>query len=205
MNHPERSPERDAALAVVMDLVPEHGWAMTSLRQVVADPDELSLLFPSGTSDLIEAGCDLADRQMEGDAAAADLNELGLSKRVKAVIALRFARQRANRDAIRRAISVLALPRHFGLSLKITARTVDAILHAAGDSSADFTWYTKRAILAAIYTATLLYWLRDYSEDDSETLAFLDRRLAGIGRLGKARGRLDRLLHRVRPEKAAEV
>jgi ubiquinone biosynthesis protein COQ9 len=205
MSHPERSPERDAALAVVLDLVPEHGWAMTSLRQVVADPDELSLLFPGGTSDLIEASCDLADRQMESDAAAADLSELGLIKRVKAVIALRFARQRANRDAIRRAISVLVLPRHFGLSLKITARTVDAILHAAGDRSADFTWYTKRATLVAVYTATLLYWLRDYSDDDSETLEFLDRRLAGIGRVGKARGRLDRLLHRVRPEKAAEI
>ena len=125
MNHPERSPERDAALAVVLDLVPEHGWSLTALRQVVADPDELSLLFPGGTSDLIEASCDLADRQMEQDAASADLSELGLIKRVKAVIAMRFARQRANRDAIRRAIAVLALPRHLPLSLKITTRTVD--------------------------------------------------------------------------------
>ena len=205
MNHPERSPERDAALAVVLDLVPEHGWSLTALRQVVADPDELSLLFPGGTSDLIEASCDLADRQMEQDAASADLSELGLIKRVKAVIAMRFARQRANRDAIRRAIAVLALPRHLPLSLKITTRTVDSILHTAGDRSADFTWYTKRATLAAVYTATLLYWLRDYGEDDSATLEFLERRLAGIGRVGRARGRLDRLFNRVRPTKAAEI
>jgi ubiquinone biosynthesis protein COQ9 len=72
----------------------------------------------------------------------------------------------------------------------ITARTVDSIWHAAGDRSADFSWYTKRAILASVYGTTLLYWLRDMSEDDEDTLAFLDRRLAGVGRIGKARARI---------------
>jgi ubiquinone biosynthesis protein COQ9 len=205
MSHPERSPERDAALAEVLDLVPEYGWSMTSMRAGAADPDELSLLFPGGTADLIEAYGDLADRQMEQDAAAADFDGLGLTKRVRAVLALRFERQRPHRDAIRRALAVLALPRYAALSVRMTARTVDATWHAAGDRSADFSWYTKRAILAAVYTSTLLYWLRDYSEDDADTLAFLDRRLAGIGQLGKARGRIERLLARIRPAKAAEI
>ncbi len=62
---------------------------------------------------------------------------------------------------------------------------MDAIWHLAGDRSADWSWYTKRAILAGVYGATLLYWLRDDSEDDEATLAFLDRRLAGVGRIGK--------------------
>ena len=74
---------------------------------------------------------------------------------------------------------------------------MDAIWHAAGDRSADFSWYTKRAILAAVYSATVLYWLRDTSEDDAATLAFLDRRLAGIGRIGRLRGRAERLLARL--------
>ena len=77
-----------------------------------------------------------------------------------------------------------------------TARTVDAIWHAAGDRSADFSWYTKRAILAAVYSATVLYWLRDTSEDDAATLAFLDRRLAGVGRIGRLRGRVEAALGR---------
>jgi ubiquinone biosynthesis protein COQ9 len=80
-----------------------------------------------------------------------------------------------------------------------TARTVDAIWRAAGDRSADFSWYTKRAILTAIYGATLLFWLRDSSDADAATLAFLDRRLAGIGRFGKVRGRATAALRRVVP------
>jgi ubiquinone biosynthesis protein COQ9 len=198
-NLPERSPERDAALVVLLDLVPIHGWSIRSLQQAVGEATDLSLLFPGGTPDLIEAYCDLADRDMEQDAANADFDGLGLTKRVRAVIALRLDRQRPNRDAIRRAIAVLSLPSFAPLSARITARTVDSIWFAAGDRSADFSWYTKRAILAAVYAATLLYWLRDYGEDDAATLEFLDRRLAGVGRFGKAKARLERAVARFKP------
>jgi ubiquinone biosynthesis protein COQ9 len=81
----------------------------------------------------------------------------------------------------------------------MTARTVDAIWHAAGDRSTDFSWYSKRAILAAVWGATLLYWLRDISEDDAATLAFLDRRLAGVGRIGSVRRRVEATIGRLRP------
>ena len=70
---------------------------------------------------------------------------------------------------------------------------------AAGDRSADFSWYTKRAILTAIYSTTVLFWLRDGSEGDAATLAFLDRRLAGVGRIGRIRQRADGMLGRFRP------
>jgi ubiquinone biosynthesis protein COQ9 len=198
-NLPERSAERDAAIALVLDLVAVHGWSIKSLQQAIMDETDLTLLFPGGTPDLIEASCDLADRQMEEDAAVADFGGLGLTKRVRAVIALRLDRQRTNRDAIRRAIAVLMIPTLAPLSARITARTVDSIWFAAGDLSADFSWYTKRAILAVVYGSTLLFWLRDYSEDDSATLEFLDRRLQGVGRIGKAKARIERALGRIKP------
>jgi ubiquinone biosynthesis protein COQ9 len=100
---------------------------------------------------------------------------------------------------VRRAVSVLALPLHARQAAGCTLRTVDAIWHAAGDRTADFTWYTKRAMLAAVYGATLLYWLRDASEDNVATLGFLDRRLAGIGRTYKLRSRASAVLRRVMP------
>lgn len=190
MSHPERSLDRDAALALALDFIPEHGWSIAALRAAEPGLADLDLLFPGGSSDLLEAFFDLADRQMEEDAAAADFAGLGLTKRVRAVIALRLARQRPHREAVRRALGVLALPRFAPLAARITARTVDSIWHAAGDQSSDFSWYTKRAILAAVYSATALYWLRDFSQDDADSLAFLDRRLAGVGKIGKARGRL---------------
>ena len=87
----------------------------------------------------------------------------------------------------------------FDMDRCITARTVDAIWHAAGDRSADFSWYTKRAILTGVYAATVLYWLRDTSDDDTATLGFLDRRLAGVGHIGSLRRRAEGALGRFRP------
>lgn len=199
MSLPERSPERDAAVLAMLEFVPDHGWSMATLRRALSDSEDAALLFPGGTPDLIETYCDLADRQMEAAAAAADMEGKGLTKRVRAVIALRFEQQRLNRNAIRRALAVLALPMHARLAVCITARTVDSIWFAAGEQSADFSWYTKRAILAGVYGATLLYWLRDYGENDNATLTFLDRRLAAVGRIGKARARIGRLFDRFRP------
>jgi ubiquinone biosynthesis protein COQ9 len=207
MAAPERMPERDAAIMAMLPHVPFDGWTKRALRAGVLDAgmpaDEAELLFPLGTVDMIETYCDLADRRMEE--AAAELAETKLSRRVRAVIALRLAQNRPYKEAIRRGLAVLALPQNARAAVGCTARTVDAIWYAAGDRSADFSWYTKRAILTAVYSATLLYWLHDTSDDDADTLAFLDRRLAGVGRLGRLRGRADALLAKLPRPLAPQV
>ncbi len=196
---PERLPERDAAILAMLPNIPFDGWTKRALRAGITTAgmpaDEADLLFPLGTVDMIETFCDLADRRMEQ--AAADLPETKLPARVRAIIALRLEQNRPHKEAVRRAMAVLALPRNARAAAACTARTVDAIWHAAGDRSADFSWYTKRATLTAIYSATVLYWLRDFSEDDAPTLAFLDRRLAGQARVHRLRKRADAWLARL--------
>jgi ubiquinone biosynthesis protein COQ9 len=209
---PERGAAREAAIEAMLPHVPFDGWTRRALARGLADigapADEADLLFPGGAVALVEAFCDLADRRMtEGVATpdpAGDLTGPGAAKalatRVRAIIALRLAQNRPHREAVRRAVSVLAMPMHARQAAACTVRTVDAIWHAAGDRAADFSWYTKRALLAAVYGATLLYWLRDAgAEDDTATLAFLDRRLSGIGRIVKLRGRAETTLRRVMP------
>ena len=198
---PERLPERDAAVEAMLAHVPFDGWTRKALRAGLADAgmpaDEAELLFPGGPRDMIAAFCDLADRRME--TAAAALTETSLTARVRAIVALRLAMNQPHKEAIRRALSFLALPGHARTAAAIMGRTVDAIWHAAGDRSADFSWYTKRAILTWIYSAALLFWLRDASEGNADTLAFFERRLRDVGRIGKLRGRADAFLGRLRP------
>ena len=203
MRYPERSPERDAAIDALLPEVPFQGWTMAALRCGMAaaglEPEDAALLFPGGEPDMIEAFCDLADRRMVDEAAGMDIAGLRVPARVRAVIARRLEQNRPHREAIRRALALLAAPPRARLAAAITGRTVDAIWHAAGDRSADFSWYTKRAILSAVYGATLLFWIADQSEDDAATLAFLDRRLAGVGRIGRLRRRIDGLATRLAP------
>ena len=191
---PERSPERDAAVEALLPNVPFDGWTTRALRgglRAIGQPEaDAELLFPGGAADMVEAFCDLADRRMEEAAVGLDLSAMRFAERVRAVLALRLRQNRAHKEAVRRAVGLLALPRHAGLAARCTGRTVDAIWHTVGDRAADFSWYTKRAILASIYTATVLFWVRDQSEDDAATLAFLDRRLAELGRITRLRRRV---------------
>ena len=189
MTAPERSAERDAALDALVATVPFPGWTVQALQAAAgADAD---LLFPGGPVDMVEAWVDLTDRRMPPAPA-----ELSLSKRVRSVIAQRLADSAPFKEAVRRGLSVLALDG--AAAGRVTVRTVDSVWHAAGDRSVDFSWYTKRAILSGVYGSTLLFWLRDDSDGAAATLAFLDRRLAGLGRIGKLRRRGGELLGRLR-------
>ena len=178
---PERLPERDAAIDAVLPVVPRLGWTVAALLEA-AGPDA-DLLFADG-ADMVECWADVADRRMEAEANAMDIAGLRVSERVRAIVALRLEQVRPHRDALRRAMGLLARPSQAALTARITARTVDTMWFAAGDTSVDASWYTKRAILASVYATTLLFFLQD-DTDGLATLAFLDRRLAGVGRLTK--------------------
>ncbi|MDD2875811.1 MAG: COQ9 family protein [Acidiphilium sp.] len=199
----EMVPARDAAvIRALLAEVPFDGWTRTALRRALAacgrDPDDAAFLFPGGATDMIEAWSCLADRDMTEAAHAADLAAYRIPGRVRAIISLRFEQNRPHRAAIGRAIAILALPQNVKLAATITARTVDAIWHAAGDRSADFAWYTKRAILAGVYSSTLLFWLRDMSDNDADTIAFLDRRLGNVASITKARKQVEACVPQLR-------
>jgi len=209
----ERSPERDRAVLAALPHVPLDGWTRRALRAGLVDlgqdPRDLDLLFPGGVVEAIEVWCDLADRRMAEAVAAEDIAAMKIRARVKVAVMARFAAVRGQKEAVGRALALLALPQNAAAGARTAFRTVDTVWRAIGDRSSDFSWYTKRASLGAIYAATLLYWLNDDSEDDERTAAFLDRRIEALMLIPKVQGRLRkvaerlpdpfRLLRRLRP------
>ena len=185
---PERSAERDEAILAALPFVADRGWNVRTAMEA-AGPDA-DLLFPGGAADMVEAYIDLSDRRMLALAAETDMAGLRVPARVRQAIALRLADARDDKLAIARALGVLAMPQHAALAARTLARTTDAVWTAAGDDADGLSWYTKRLTLAPIYAATLLYWLRDDGMADEATLAFLDRRLAGVGRITRLRKRM---------------
>jgi ubiquinone biosynthesis protein COQ9 len=188
----EHSPERDAAIRALLPIADAGGWTEKALAHAVAaaglDPALAPSLFPRGVPGAIEAWCDLADREMEA-AAAADpgFAERRTGGRIRRLVELRLSAVAAHKPALRRGVATLALPWNAPVSMRCTARTVDSMWHAAGDRSADIAWYTKRASLAAVYAATLAFWLRDDGPETADALAFLDRRLQGLAQIGRLR------------------
>lgn len=69
----------------------------------------------------------------------------------------------------------------------------DTIWRAAGDTSTDFNFYTKRATLAAVYSSTVIYFTNDYSHNFIKTWEFLDNRINNVLTFNKIKLRLKSL------------
>lgn len=180
----------DAALPhVIFD-----GWNDVILSRAAAEtgisPAEARALFPRGGVDLALALHARGDAEMRAALAQADLEGMRYSDRIAHAVKLRLQAAEGQREAVRRAAALFALPQNAPHGAAAIWGTVDAIWSALGDSSEDFNWYSKRATLSAVYSATLLYWLGDESEDHAATWAFLERRIANVMQIEKLKGGL---------------
>jgi ubiquinone biosynthesis protein COQ9 len=187
----ERSPEREAAIRALLPIAAQQGWNWVSLRTALAtagqDPALAESLFPRGPAGAVEAWIDLINRDMAAAAAEEGVAGLRVPDRIRRVVELRLLAVAPHKAALRRALSLLALPWNLPVALRTTATTANAMWYAAGDTSADFSWYTRRATLAGVYGATLSFWIRNDNPEIGEAMAFLDRRLAELARFGKRR------------------
>ena len=147
-------------------------------------------LFPDGPPSLVEAFSDWADAEMDARLAKAKLPAKKIRDRIKLAVRTRLDVLAPHKEAARRAAAWLTLPPNAALGLKLLYRTTDAMWRAAGDTATDFNFYTKRAILAGVYSATLMRWFTDESADESDTDAFLARRIEDVMRFEKLKAQV---------------
>lgn len=178
-------------LEAVLAHVPFDGWSTAAIDRAAADlgidSGIIKLAFPGGPVDLIAYFSERADARLAEELAEPEIQTLKVRERITRAVRRRIEDNAAHREAARRAMTLLALPAHAADGLKILYRTVDGIWRALGDTATDYNYYTKRMTLAAVFSATLLYWLNDESEDFAETWAFLDRRIDDVMKIEKCK------------------
>lgn len=164
--------------------VPFDGWSDRALQLARQDSGlrEIDVMraFPNGAVDALDYFMEHLDQSMLAALAKLPLDTMKMHQKVEAAIMLRLAASEPYREAIRKAVAYYALPFHADKGLKRLYRTTDCIWRGIGDHPTDFSFYTKRLSLAAIYSATLLFWLDDRSPHGEETKAFLQRRLYNL-------------------------
>lgn len=144
------------------------------------DAAALKRLFPGGALGLLEYYSHSADAEMERRLKALDLPAMKIRARIAAAVTARLAVLKPHKEAARRATAMLSLPMHAGLAARLMYHTVDAMWRAAGDTSTDFNFYTKRGILAGVYGSTLMRWFKDTSADEKPTGEFLAARIENV-------------------------
>jgi ubiquinone biosynthesis protein COQ9 len=175
---------REAVLAAALPHAAFDGFTDGLMQKAGAEVDvskaELARLFENGPISLIEFYSTDADAQMEKRLAATDLKAMKIRERIATAVKTRLAILKPHKEAARRAAALLSLPMHAALGAKLMYRTVDAMWRAAGDTSTDFNFYTKRGILAGVYGSTAMRWFNDTSEDEKPTEEFLAARIDNV-------------------------
>jgi len=196
---------RRLALAVGENAVFD-GWTRTAVDsaagQLGIDPVQARLAMPKSQAGLIDLYLQEVDRGLAAWFTPERLEPLKIREKIRSLVWRRLEIMGPAREAVRRALAILAMPQNVPLALKASWRTADLMWRIAGDTSTDFNHYTKRMTLGAVYASTLLAWLDDQSEGWSDSAAFLDRRIDDVMKFEKWkaqwRGSSD---HRISPSR----
>jgi len=179
---------RKLALAVGENAVFD-GWSRAAVdsaaQQLGINPVQARLAMPKSQSGMIDVYIQEVDRGLEAYFTPERLSKLKIREKIRAMIWRRLEIMEPAREAVRRALAILAMPQNVPLALRIGWRTADRMWRIAGDTSTDFNHYTKRMTLGAVYGSTLLVWLDDKSEGWADTAAFLDRRIDDVMKIEK--------------------
>jgi ubiquinone biosynthesis protein COQ9 len=194
--------------------VPSHGFTIDALKLGARDAGYLDVstnLLPRGVFDLVNYHLVTQRLALKHNVQFPDTSEQGKKIGVGAKVrTLTLARLRAN-DAVihrwqeasdttfrtvldvadhRQALAIMAQPTYIPASLGELAKLADEIWFLAGDQSVDSSWYTKRASLSTIYSATEVFMTQDKSAQFAETEHFLDSRLEDLTKIGGFMGAL---------------
>ena len=169
------------------------GWSDAALlgasQAAGVDPAVARLAFPGGAMDMIAAWVASVDAQMDQAFDREVLAQMPIRERIRALVWFRLESVAGLKEALRRAVAIQAMPQNLARTAKLGWSSADKMWRLAGDTATDYNHYTKRAILAGIYAATLAVFLDDESEGKAATRAFLDRRIDGVMKFEKAKAR----------------
>jgi len=170
------------------------GWSDAALISAAegqgVDPAVARLAFPGGAMDMIAAFIESVDQAMRERFADGSLDTLKIRERIRQLVWFRLERSRGLEEAVSRALAIQAMPQNAARTLKLGWQSADAMWRLAGDTATDYNHYSKRAILAGIYAASLAVYVNDDSPAKQDAAAFLDRRIDGVMKFEKAKAQL---------------
>ncbi len=167
------------------------GWNEAAVHAAAADygidADIAALAFKGRAIDLVEHWIRSVDAEMAVRLPPEKLGAMKIRAKITALVATRIEIMAPNKEALRRAMAIMALPGNIMRTAKIGWHSADQMWRLAGDTATDFNHYTKRATLSAVYASTLAAFVNDDSKDFADTRAFLDRRIENVMQFEKVK------------------
>lgn len=182
---------RDALIADVAANAAFDGWGAQAVAMAAqargVDPDLARLAFAGGAVAMIDAWFAHIDGEMARRLPPETLAAMKIRQRITALVETRLDIVAPDRESLRRAAAILAMPQNLPRAARLGWRAADAMWRLAGDNATDFNHYTKRMTLSAVYASTMAVFLDDESEDHADTRAFLARRIDNVMQFEKVK------------------
>lgn len=167
------------------------GWSDAAVKsaavEIGVDADVAALAVKGGAMTLIDAWIESIDLELAARLPPEKLNAMKIRQRITALLATRMEIMASDREALRRAMAIMAMPQNLAKATKIGWRSADRMWRLAGDTASDFNHYTKRMTLSAVYGSLLVVFVNDDSEDFADSRAFLDRRIDNVMQFEKVK------------------
>jgi ubiquinone biosynthesis protein COQ9 len=167
------------------------GWSDAAVHAAAdeagVDRDVAKLAFKDNAIDMIDAWIDSIDLKLAHRLPAEKLAAMKIRDRITALLATRLEIMAPDRESLRRAMAIMAMPQNLVRSAKIGWRSADRMWRLAGDTASDFNHYTKRMTLSAVYASTLSVFVNDDSDNFADARAFLDRRIDNVMQFEKVK------------------
>lgn len=173
----------------VLKNVPFDGWTDATLINAAANINIIEpyceMIFPNGIKDVIAFYLAQLDLRLKDQLNALDLTSLKVREKIFTAVKLRLQMHADNKIISKTLVKFFAYPQNIALGAKLNWQTVDNIWRSIGDKSIDFSYYSKRMILMAVYDSSLLYFHNDDSEGNKRSWEFLNKRIDNVLQINK--------------------
>ena len=143
--------------------------------------DEMNLLFPGGKNDFLQFVLEQLNIDLENYCKKLDLIRLPVHKRIRKILLSKIYIMDKEKKFYKKIFLSLLIPKkNFSLPIKLY-KSVDQIWFIAGDTSVDFNFYTKRLILAGIYSRVIFFFFNNNNQTLLEDL--LDSSLKRVSKI----------------------
>ena len=153
------------------------------------DINEINLLFPDGNKDLLEYSLDQLNIELQEYCKSIDLIRLPLHKRIRKILLSKIEIMNKEKNFYKKIFLKSLLPNKTISLSKQLYKSIDQIWYLAGDTSVDFNFYTKRLILAGIYSRVVLFFFNNNNQNELENL--LDLNLKRVAKIPELKSKIN--------------
>lgn len=140
-------------------------------------PEEAQVCMGLSVKKMLEGYLHVIIEDIQDSISVETLKSLPIKDRMTALLMNHFHQAKFHKKTVLKTVRLLLNPLNAPLAWCYSTQIVDALWRQAGDKSTDFNYYTKRLLLAKIYMATLIVWLKDSSDDLRSTQKVLEVQL----------------------------